>query len=132
MNLLVRGVDAVGNESEPVAVELEIVSLEESAERVKQQTVDLVGTIQYREKVVREADVKLIAISEDPTQPPDEEKAMAVQSLENGRYTIPGVSPGSYRLAARGVINNKVHRVETDVLVTPGPKRSMRVDVVLP
>lgn len=130
--LLVRGVDGVGNASEPVAIDVEVVSLKEGAERVKQQTVDLIGTIQHREKVVSEAEVKLIAIPEDPTQEPDLVAAIAVRSMENGRYSIPGVAPGSYRLAARRVIRNKVHRVEKDIVVAPGPKRSMRIDVTLP
>ncbi|WP_182869892.1 carboxypeptidase-like regulatory domain-containing protein [Stieleria mannarensis] len=138
--LLVRGVDRVGNESDPLSIDIEVVSATESAKRVKQQTVDLVGTIQFRERNVPEAEVRLIAVpAEDSgvgagsSESADEEAAgWSVRSTENGGYLIPGVSPGSYRLAARAVIHNRVHRTELPVEVTVGPQRTMRVDVTLP
>lgn len=134
--LLVRGVDQVGNTSDPVAIEVEVVSAAESENRVKNQTVDLVGTVQLRQQGVAEAEVKLIAVPEDPAADApsgdEEDPGVVVRSTENGGYVIPGVSPGSYRLAARAVIRNKVHRIEKEVVVTVGPERKMRVDVPLP
>ncbi|MCO8120433.1 carboxypeptidase-like regulatory domain-containing protein [Stieleria sp. TO1_6] len=130
--LLVRSVDRVGNASEPLSVIVEVVSAVEGVALVKQQTVDLIGDVLLRDKAVS-AELKLIAIPEDPAAPPaSEDDAVAVQSDADGHYTIAGVAPGSYRLAARSVIRNRVHRVEQEVVVTPGPKRSMRVDVKLP
>lgn len=134
--LLVRGVDRVGNRSKPVAMELEVVSSTENTKRVEQQTVDLIGSIQWRQKGIAEAEVRLIAIADDPpgvqAAAPKPSDSLAVRSTENGGYLIPGVSPGSYRLAARAVIRNKVHRTEKEVVVTVGPERKMRVDVELP
>lgn len=138
--LLVRGVDQVGNASEPVPMDLEVLSAGENTKRVHQQTVDLDGTILFREKAVAEAEVRLIEIPDpapegEPAAPPNPaapSAAAAVRSTENGRYSILGVAPGNYRLAARGIIRNRVHRVEKEVVVTVGPQRKMRVDVVLP
>ncbi|WP_145385867.1 carboxypeptidase-like regulatory domain-containing protein [Stieleria neptunia] len=140
-SLLVRGVDRVGNESDPVTVEMEVVSPTESSKRVKQQTVTLLGTVQFRENNVADAEVVLTAVPEDPAVAPDavapdaapaSPSGVSVRSTESGAYVIAGVSPGSYRLAARAVIRNRVHRIEQDVEVTVGPERTMRVDVTLP
>ncbi|QEG01473.1 hypothetical protein Mal15_55490 [Stieleria maiorica] len=137
-SLLVRGIDRVGNESDPVSIDIEVVSATESTKRVKQQTVDLVGTIQFRQRNVPEVEVRLIAVPADDagagTEPSEAaaEAGMSVRSNESGGYVIPGVPPGSYRLAARAVIRNRVHRTELPVEVTVGPQRTMRVDVTLP
>ena len=134
-SLLVRGIDAVGNASEPVAIDVEVVSAGENVKRIKQQTVDLIGTILLREKGIAQTEIRLLTIPEaaaEGTPPAEPEVAAEVRSQENGHYRIPAVEPGTYRIAARGVVRNRVHRTEKEVNVTIGPQREMRVDVVLP
>ncbi len=135
--LLVRGVDRVGNHSDPVRMSLEIVSLTEGKARVKQQTVEIAGSVIFRDEFVPGAEVRLIAISKTAEESDGEAhhgggSAVVVQTKPNGRYSITGVPPGDYVLNARGVIRNRVRRMERKIVVAAGPQRTVQVDVDLP
>jgi hypothetical protein len=130
--LLVRGVDDVGNQSDSVRLPFDVVSLTESAARIKQQTVELAGSVIFRDDLVPQVEVKLISIPEDATQPPNSDDAVIVQTGQNGRFSIPSVAPGNYLLAFKVVIRNRVRRTEREILIEPGPRRTMQVDVDLP
>ena len=130
--LLIRAVDYVGNESDPIRLPLEIVSLEEGEARAQTQTVVIAGIVIFRDDLVPGADVTLKPVAETAGDPAAEEGGVVVKTNDKGRYSIPNVAPGNYVLGSRGVIRNRVRRTEQEVTVTPGPKRTIHVDVALP
>ena len=133
--LLVKGIDAVGNESDPIGVEIEVVSLEQQEQLVEGQTVTLIGKVLLREKTVSGAQLLLVEVADPavaPAQPTAPGKVFRAVSDPEGNFALNDVPPGAYKLASRGVVRNKVHRTELPVVVEVGPKRQQRTDVVLP
>jgi hypothetical protein len=130
--LLVRGVDYVGNQSEPVRVPLEIISPSESIEKTQLLTVELAGTVIFRDDLVPQAEIKLTSIPATPDGTASEDAAAIAKTRPDGGYSISGVAPGSYLLNAKGVINNRVRRTQQEITVAPGPQRTIQVDLVLP
>jgi hypothetical protein len=130
--LLVRGVDQVGNQGPAVKVPVEIVALDGVAARGKQQTVELTGTVSFRDASVPDVEMKLIAVPANPKLPVSGEEPLIVRTKPDGTYSIAGVRPGSYLLNAKGVLNNRVRRIAKEVTVAVGPQRSIQVDVALP
>lgn len=139
--LLVKGIDAVGNESEPIGTEIDVVSMEQQEQLVEAQTVTLIGKVLLRDKSVSGAELILAEVP-DPAVPAAEPtapgapaapgKVFRTVSDPEGNYALNDVPPGAYKLASRGVVRNKVHRTEQPVVVAVGPKRQQRTDVVLP
>lgn len=130
--LLVRGVDRVGNRSDAVSLFVEIVSLADGAALTSQQTVEITGMVAFRDELVPKAEVALTAQSADESAAAADANSITVRTDANGRYQIPGVAPGTYVLSTRGVLRNRVRRIEQTITVEPGPPSVMQIDVMLP
>lgn len=131
--LLVRAIDYVGNASDPIRLPLQIVSLEGAALQASAQKVEIAGMVLFRDKPIPEADVTLTELADPAASNPEgTASGVMVSTNDKGRYSLPNVAPGEYQIKARAVIHNRVRRIEQQVSVKPGPKRTVHVDISLP
>ncbi|MAI78102.1 MAG: hypothetical protein CL917_04110 [Deltaproteobacteria bacterium] len=129
--LLVRAVDQVGNTSDPYPLRLEVLASGAAESRIQQQTVEIVGTVRFRDELISNAELSLNPVfgkaGGNPIQP-----VAGAKSDSKGFYSIANVPPGSYQLKIRGVIRNRVRLSNLSIQVKPGGERTIQVDVALP
>ena len=98
---------------------------------LQKQTVELAGTVRFREELVPNSTLGLSAVGADPAS--NGLNALASGKTDaQGRFLISNVPPGMYQLKVRGVLRNRVRTTQIPVKVNPGPKRTINLEVSLP
>ena len=127
--LLIRAIDEVGTSS-PFPLKLSYSPVE-TKQMLQKQTVELAGTVRFREELVPNSTLGLSAVGADPAS--NGLNALASGKTDaQGRFLISNVPPGMYQLKVRGVLRNRVRTTQIPVKVNPGPKRTINLEVSLP
>ncbi|MAI31418.1 MAG: hypothetical protein CMM07_07080 [Rhodopirellula sp.] len=129
--LLIRAIDEVGNASRPFPLKLSVLSPAETKQMLQKQTVELTGTVRFRDELVPNTTLGLSAVSADPAAKKPNPLSSGKTDAQ-GRFLISNVPPGIYQLKVRGVLRNRVRMTQIPVEVNPGPKRTIKLEVSLP
>lgn len=129
--LLIRAIDKVGNASRPFPLRMSVLSPAEAKQMLQKQTVELAGTVRFREELVPNTTLALSAVGVDPASKKPDPLASGKTDAQ-GRFLISNVPPGMYQLNVRGVLRNRVRMTQIPVEVNPGQKRIINLEVSLP
>ncbi len=122
--LLMQAVDRVGNASTPEAVVIEIRSEAEAmAEKTRPKPVS--GVVIHGKTPVEGAVVEL-------STPADPTKVIATRLTDAaGRFTFQRITPGEYRVSARGLVKNNRRRGEQAFAVPDGDREPTPIRLLI-
>jgi hypothetical protein len=121
--LLVRATDHVGNVSQFYGKRVQILTPEQAAAKLEQQTKLIEGTVIFRNQPVPNAEVKLLDAQA--------KELAASPAGGDGRFSLAGVQPGKYVVRAEGVVNNVTRFGTQEIVVELTPIPAIRADVRL-
>jgi hypothetical protein len=120
--LLVQATDKVGNVSSYSSVKVLVITADEAkaAQLAKYGRVN--GTVFFGGQPMEEIEVLL-----EPEKGP---KLGPVKTDTRGAFLLEQVSPGKYKLKAKGVIHNKIRKAEQEITIAPPARTApVRVDI---
>lgn len=124
--LLVRGVDAVGNASDPVAIDIDVLAPKKA--NASSSSVEVSGFVSYRGEKISQAVVELETLSGIAKETKPGRKTV---STSDGQYRLSAIAPGNYKITAKAVIRNRVRLAERKLEVKPGLEPKLKIDVLL-
>ena len=121
--LLVQATDRVDNTSQAFKVPVLIITPEQVAATLEARPKVLQGTVSFKDRSLAGVQVTLL-------DPDGQEIATATTDGEGG-YVFQSVTPGTYSLLARGVINNVPRRGLKELMIEAESGNVVHADIVL-
>ncbi|MEM0927468.1 MAG: carboxypeptidase-like regulatory domain-containing protein, partial [Planctomycetota bacterium] len=122
--ILVRGIDRVGNVSAPTALDVEVASMSLTGSVAKASSHAITGQVSYRGEPLNGATIQLNSDGPNST-------AMTKRTGATGEFRFEGLKPGSYRLEAKAVVQNRVRLAKKSLDLSPNQQAPLPVPVEL-
>ncbi|MEM6473427.1 MAG: carboxypeptidase-like regulatory domain-containing protein, partial [Planctomycetota bacterium] len=120
--ILVRAIDRVGNVSEPISQNFEVVSPKPTDSNSKPKLQSVAGQVIFRGQPFASAEVRVEL---------DAKAIQVTQSDTTGTFKLSGLAPGKYQLIAKGLIQNRVRIAKQAVELKPDGTDPLRVPLML-